>query len=87
MKKLAMTAVAAVISATSAFADSAEVVVNDNFSWPSRTESGERYQILDRINVITLPGQNTNGEDLTCVVHGYGYGGGLSCNWVAPAPQ
>ncbi len=44
-----------------------------------------RAIITDGITVVTLPGQNTNGEDLKCAVYeafgGAGGAGGISCNW------
>lgn len=37
------------------------------------------------ITIITIPGANTNGEDLKCVVYeafgGDGAAGGIDCNW------
>ena len=42
-------------------------------------------QISDGVTIVTLPGQNTNGEDLKCAIYeafgGNGGAGGISCNW------
>ena len=42
-------------------------------------------KITNGLTVIVIPGANTNGEDLKCVVYeafgGDGAAGGISCNW------
>jgi hypothetical protein len=41
--------------------------------------------ITDGITIVTLPGQNTNGEDLICAIYeafgNNGGAGGIDCNW------
>lgn len=89
MKKLAITTAALAVSASTAFADNhdGDVVVNGEYDWPSRTESGERYTGYNSIMMITVPEGNTNGEDLKCLIYDGNRAGGASCNWTAPAPQ
>lgn len=44
-----------------------------------------KVTVSDGVTIITLPGQNTNGEDLKCAIYeafgGNGGAGGISCNW------
>ncbi len=40
----------------------------------------------DGITIVTIPGQNTNGEELKCAIYeafsSNAGAGGISCNWV-----
>ena len=90
MKKLALTTAAVVISATSAFAQSASI--DGRFAVPGElTNIGNRG--IAEFTVMTFSGQNTNGEDLKCFIYTNANGywstgvGGASCNWTAPRAE
>lgn len=58
----------------------------DNNTPPVAVKQGKIEIKLDNgITIITIPGANTNGEDLKCVVYeafgGDGAAGGIDCNW------
>ena len=79
---------ALVASSFSALAE--EPVVETTYSLPKMMASGFASTPTG-FNVLTFPGQNTNGEDLKCLVYKdkstAGGQGGLDCNWTQPTPK
>lgn len=89
MKKLAMATAAIAVSVSAAFADNNGLVVENSYPLPNEIRSG-RHKEPQQLMIVTFPSQNTNGEDLKCLIYtNSSYyadtgAGGASCNWTAP---
>jgi hypothetical protein len=88
MKYFVTAAGAALITATSAFADNSNIQVERIGDMPEPFGDRMIRQHPDGVFKLTFEGQNTNGENLECiqiVSTAYTAGHtGLSCNWAQP---